>query len=175
MSWPDQDGPLAYLQSTEEVLRPEQSETGFPSSGVLEQFGGIELKSHRRARCRKLSPAHGQRHGIRIAAKPVSLRTVWDREHRGCARPLSTGNTQLLHQVPFGDDPVLFRPSGSTARSSRVWTPHSALGNTNMLYFLLDLHRVRLNPRATQDYSIQGRAGLRISGSVCHFCCRHGL
>jgi hypothetical protein len=142
---------LAYLQSTEEVLRPEQSETGFPSSEVLELFGEIELKSQsKRARCRKLSPAHGQRHGIRITAEPVSMRPVRDREYRGCARPLSTGHTHVLDQVPFGDDPVLFRPSGSTARSSRVWTPHSALGNTNMLYPFLGLRRSCRHSRSFQ-------------------------
>ena len=48
------------------------------------------------------------------------MRPVRNREHRGCASPLSTGNTQLLHQVPFGDHSVLFRPSSGPAGSSRV-------------------------------------------------------
>ncbi len=103
-------------------------------SGVLDQFREIELKSQSKpgvASCRQLRD-----NGMAsvIAAEPVSMRPVRNREHRGCACPLSTGNTHLLHQVPFGDDSVLLRAGGHATRvlgvtSGRflLWGPAIAL------------------------------------------------
>jgi hypothetical protein len=83
MSWPDQDGPLAYLQSTEEVLRPEQSETGFPPSEVLELFGEIELKSQSKSPVSQAVASswttawHPYHSRTRINATSAGLRISW--------------------------------------------------------------------------------------------------
>ena len=144
-------------------------------SGKFGSISGNRAKISIETRCRKLSPGQGQPYGILIAAEPLSMRPVRNREHRGCARPLSTGHTHVLHQVPFGDDPVLFRAGGHTTPPPGLSPAVSYLGTRCCFFHSLDLHRVRLNPRTAQDYSIQSRASFRISGSVCHFSCRHGL
>ena len=53
-----------------------------------------------------------------------------------------TGNAQLFGALPFRHEPILLCTSRSAARSSRVRTASPALGNTNMLHFLLGIRRV---------------------------------
>jgi hypothetical protein len=138
---------------------PESAADCLSTSRVLDQFAEIELKSQSKSRCRKVSPAQGQRHGICIAAESVSMRPVWNREHCGCARALPTGNTHLLHRVPFRDDPILFCSGGSASRSSWVPTTASALGNSDMLYPLLGLCRSYRHSQSLQVRCNVGKHG----------------
>jgi hypothetical protein len=124
---------------------------------------------------RKLSPAQGQRHGIRIAAEPISMRPVRDREHRGCARPLSPGNTHLLHPVPFGDDPIPLSSSRCAARSARVRPTSPLLGDSNMLYFFLGLCWSREDSRTSSIRSILSRLRGHFLAARCSESCRDAL
>ena len=79
------------------------------------------------------------------------------------------GHAHIFCHVPFRDESILFCSSRSTARSSRIWTTSSALGNTNMLYFLLGLRRSCRHSRSSQvpdDARGHGRHFLT-SGLVC--------
>jgi len=65
------------------------------------------------------------------------MRPMRYREHRGCARPLSTRHPHVLDQVPFGNNPIIHCAGCWPARSTRIWTPPSTLGNTCDLHLLL--------------------------------------
>jgi hypothetical protein len=102
----------------------------------------------------------------RINATSAGPRTSW-------LRPSSINRE---HTTPPGS--IRRRPNRSMRRRLHHPVPvvssgRFLLGTRNSSFHFLDLHRVRLNPRTAQNYSIQGRVSLRISGScVTSLVCR---
>jgi hypothetical protein len=88
-----------------------------------------------------VSPGQGQRNGIRIAIQSVSMRPMRNREYRGCARPLSTGHTHLLHDVPFGDYPIVLRAGGCTTPSPGLSPTFFGMGPRDHYFLCVDGHR----------------------------------
>jgi len=89
-----------------------------------------------------VSPGQRQRNGIRIAAKPLSMRPMWNHEYRGRPRPVPTRNTDLFRHIQCGDKPILFSASRCAAESPRVCTTTLALGVRNPLCLFLGFCRL---------------------------------
>jgi hypothetical protein len=64
------------------------------------------------------------------------MRPVRNREHRRRARALSTGNTHLLHQVPFGHDPIVLSAGGYTTPSPGLSPAFFGMGPAIIIFFV---------------------------------------
>ncbi len=152
-------GHLAYLQLTEEVLRPEQFRTGLRSSGALEQIGEFGLKSHRRARCASCRQLRDN------SMASVSQLNPYQCDQCGTANIVAA---PVLYQQGTHTYSTRFHSGTTQSFSAQAAAPPDPrgyvrpllfLGNTNKLYFLLGLRRT------WQDsWTSQGRGDARGNG-----------
>src|ERR1700727_2268586 len=79
----------------------------------------------------------GQRNGVPVAAQSVSMRPMWNRDHRGCSDPLRAGDARIFEHISFRNKPILLCTSRCAAESSRVLASAIALGIRDLLRLLL--------------------------------------
>ena len=103
------------------------------------------------------------------------MRPMRYREHRGCARPLSTRNTHLLHQIPFRDDPIFLCTGGCTAPSTGLPPAFSSLGTGNRYFLCVDGRGCQFYLSTPDDKRTTAKCRHCVPIPRCSIACRYGF